>query len=92
MAWDVGYMGNCPTCGEHIHHFHEDRPGYSAMWLRCPPCQRADLEQISNEALDAFRDEPHPCAVCGTERERWDESRCPRCGRRDVGEFIYMPD
>ncbi len=92
MGWDVGYMGDCPDCGEHVHNFHEDQPGRSAMWLRCPKCLRADVELVANDEKAGFWSETHPCSVCATERENWEDSRCPRCGGRGVGEFIYMPD
>jgi len=92
MGWDVGYMGDCPGCGYHIHHFEEDRPGMSAVWLRCPKCLRADSESVADGAKAGFWAAPQPCPACGTEREPWEDSRCPRCGRRGVGQFTYMPD
>lgn len=92
MGWDIGYMGTCSGCGEHIHQFEEDRTGMTAMWLRCPRCLRADVSSVADDEKGEFWNNPHPCHVCGTERQQWESSRCPRCGKEGAGEFIYMPD
>ncbi len=92
MAWDIGYMGTCSRCGEHIHAFYEDHAGTTGVWLRCPQCRRADAVAVADEKVAEFWNEPHPCPVCGSERQRWDASTCPRCGQEDCAEFIYMPD
>lgn len=92
MAWDVGYMGSCSRCGEHVHQFEEDRAGMRAFWLRCPHCLKADVQSVPDaEAHERAADE-HPCPRCGSAREPWLPSKCPRCGKDDAGEFIYMPD
>ena len=92
MAWDVGYMGSCSRCGEHVHQFEEDRPGMSALWLRCPQCLKADVQSVAAAEAAGQANELHPCPRCGTERELWQPSKCPRCGQDGAGEFIYMPD
>lgn len=92
MGWDVGYTGQCPQCGEHIHHFSEDKPRMSAMWLRCPQCLRADSELVEDGTEERFWSAPHPCPECGAERQRWNAARCPRCGQEDAGRLFWMAD
>ena len=92
MGWDVGYMGDCPNCGEHLHQFSEDKPRMTAMWLRCPTCLRADSILVEDGTEARFWSEAHPCPRCSAERQQWNASRCPRCGQADAGRFYCMPD
>jgi hypothetical protein len=92
MGWDFGYSGDCPKCGASFHHVAEDRARMSAVWMRCPECRRVTFEHVDDGAVERFWRDPHPCAACGSARERWDPSRCPRCGEGEAGRFVRMAD
>jgi ribosomal protein L40E len=92
MGWDVGYSGDCPRCGASVHHLARDKPGSTAVWMRCPTCLRADSQHVPDAAARSFWNGSHPCPSCGGAREPWDASRCARCGQENVGKFMCMPD
>ena len=92
MGWDVGYSGSCASCGESIHQCAEDRPRMTAVWLRCPKCLKARTQQIDDGTEAKFWSVAHPCADCGSEQERWNAARCPRCGSDDTGRMQWMAD
>lgn len=92
MGVDVGYSGECKRCGTSVHQLAADRPRMTAIWLRCPRCLRADSEHVADGGEAEFWSAPHPCSVCQAARERWDASRCPRCGDGNAGRYMWMPD
>jgi hypothetical protein len=92
MGWDVGYVGNCSACGEHLHQVAEDRQGMRSIWLRCPMCLKSEALTLPDAEAGRSLDEPRRCTICATPQEPWAASRCPRCGQEDAAEFIYMPD
>ena len=54
MAWDIGYSGDCPNCGEPVHQLSQDRPHMTAMWLRCPKCLKADSVLVEDGTKASF--------------------------------------